>query len=47
MKPMGKVRVLVVEDSLTVRRRLCDVLASDPDIASGPSICAATCARAW
>jgi two-component system chemotaxis response regulator CheB len=29
---MNKVRVLVVEDSLTVRRRLCDVLSSDPDI---------------
>lgn len=29
---MPKLRVLVVEDSLTVRRRLCDVLASDPDI---------------
>lgn len=29
---MGKLRVLVVEDSLTVRRRLCDVLAADPDI---------------
>jgi two-component system chemotaxis response regulator CheB len=29
---MGKIRVLVVEDSLTVRRRLCEVLAGDPDI---------------
>lgn len=29
---MPKLRVLVVEDSLTVRRRLCDVLASDPDV---------------
>lgn len=29
---MGKVRVLVVEDSLTVRERLCEVLASDPEI---------------
>ena len=28
----GKLRVLVVEDSLTVRRRICDALASDPDI---------------
>lgn len=28
----GKLRVLVVEDSLTVRRRLCDALASDPRI---------------
>jgi two-component system, chemotaxis family, protein-glutamate methylesterase/glutaminase len=27
---MGKVRVLVVEDSLTVRRRLIEVLATDP-----------------
>lgn len=29
---MTKVRVLVVEDSLTVRRRLCDVLGADPEI---------------
>ncbi len=29
---MAKLRVLVVEDSLTVRRRLCDVLSSDPDV---------------
>ncbi len=29
---MPKLRVLVVEDSLTVRRRLCDVLSSDPDV---------------
>lgn len=29
---MTKLRVLVVEDSLTVRRRLVDVLESDPDI---------------
>jgi two-component system chemotaxis response regulator CheB len=29
---MAKIRVLVVEDSLTVRRRLCEVLASDPEI---------------
>ena len=29
---MGKLRVLVVEDSLTVRRRLCDVLGADPGI---------------
>jgi two-component system chemotaxis response regulator CheB len=29
---MRKVRVLVVEDSLTVRRRLCDVLGADPEI---------------
>lgn len=26
------IRVLVVEDSLTVRRRLCDVVASDPEL---------------
>src|SRR5687768_10904177 len=29
---MAKIRVLVVEDSVTVRRRLCEVLASDPHI---------------
>jgi two-component system chemotaxis response regulator CheB len=29
---MAPIRVLVVEDSLTVRRRLCDVLASDPAV---------------
>ncbi len=29
---MSKIRVLVVEDSLTVRRRLCEVLAADPGI---------------
>lgn len=29
---MAPIRVLVVEDSLTVRRHLCDVLASDPAI---------------
>ena len=29
---MTKVRVLVVEDSLTVRRRLCEVLGADPEI---------------
>lgn len=29
---MAKIRVLVVEDSLTVRRRLCDVLGADPEI---------------
>lgn len=27
---MAPIRILVVEDSLTVRRRLCDVLAADP-----------------
>ena len=26
------IRVLVVEDSLTVRKRLCDVLAADPSL---------------
>ena len=29
---MSRLRVLVVEDSLTVRKRLCEVLNSDPDI---------------
>ncbi|HEX7479358.1 MAG TPA: chemotaxis-specific protein-glutamate methyltransferase CheB [Polyangiales bacterium] len=29
---MAKIRVLVVEDSLTVRKRLLEVLAADPDI---------------
>jgi two-component system chemotaxis response regulator CheB len=29
---MSKIRVLVVEDSVTVRRRLCEVLAADPEI---------------
>jgi two-component system chemotaxis response regulator CheB len=29
---MNRLRVLVVEDSLTVRRHLCDVLAADPDL---------------
>jgi two-component system chemotaxis response regulator CheB len=29
---MGKIRVLVVEDSLTVRKRLVEALASDPEI---------------
>ncbi|HKQ71758.1 MAG TPA: response regulator, partial [Polyangiaceae bacterium] len=29
---MAKLRVLVVEDSLTVRRRICEVLAADPEI---------------
>lgn len=29
---MAKLRVLVIEDSLTVRRRLCEVLTGDPDI---------------
>lgn len=29
---MAKIRVLIVEDSLTVRRRLCDVLTADPEI---------------
>lgn len=29
---MGNIRVLVVEDSLTVRKRLVDVLSSDPEV---------------
>ncbi len=29
---MARIRVLVVEDSLTVRRHLCEVLANDPDL---------------
>ena len=29
---MGKVRILVVDDSLTVRRYLCALLSADPDI---------------
>ena len=29
---MVRIRALVVEDSLTVRRRLCDVLGSDPEL---------------
>lgn len=29
---MTKIRVLVVEDSLTVRRRICDALATDPGV---------------
>jgi two-component system chemotaxis response regulator CheB len=29
---MRRVRVLVVEDSLTVRRRLCEVMATDPEL---------------
>jgi two-component system chemotaxis response regulator CheB len=29
---MARTRVLVVEDSLTVRRRLCEVLAGDPEL---------------
>ena len=29
---MSKVRVLVVEDSLTIRKRMLEVLAADPDI---------------
>jgi two-component system chemotaxis response regulator CheB len=32
MSAMKKTRVLVVEDSLTVRRRLCAVLGNDPEI---------------
>jgi len=30
--PMSRLRVLVVEDSVTVRKRLCEVLAGDPDL---------------
>lgn len=29
---MKKLRILVVEDSLTIRRRLCEILASDPEL---------------
>jgi two-component system chemotaxis response regulator CheB len=29
---MAKIRVLVVEDSLTVRKRMLEVLAADPEI---------------
>jgi two-component system chemotaxis response regulator CheB len=29
---MNRLRVLVVEDSLTVRRHLCEVLSADPDL---------------
>ena len=29
---MPTIRVLVVEDSLTVRKRLCEVIASDPGL---------------
>ncbi|MGA2191032.1 MAG: chemotaxis-specific protein-glutamate methyltransferase CheB [Steroidobacteraceae bacterium] len=29
---MKKLRVLVVEDSLTIRRRFCDILAADPEL---------------
>jgi two-component system chemotaxis response regulator CheB len=29
---MKKVRVLVVEDSLTIRRRLCEILSADPEL---------------
>jgi two-component system chemotaxis response regulator CheB len=29
---MKKLRVLVVEDSLTIRRRLCEILAADPEL---------------
>src|SRR5471032_2594408 len=29
---MAKIRVLVVEDSLTVRKRLVEVLGADPDL---------------
>lgn len=29
---MKRIRVLVVEDSLTIRRRLCEILATDPEL---------------
>jgi len=29
---MRKLRILVVEDSLTIRRRFCDILAADPEL---------------
>jgi len=29
---MKKLRILVVEDSLTIRRRLCEILAADPEV---------------
>jgi two-component system chemotaxis response regulator CheB len=29
---MARIRILVVDDSMTIRRRLCDVLAADPEI---------------
>jgi two-component system, chemotaxis family, protein-glutamate methylesterase/glutaminase len=29
---MGKIRILVVEDSTTIRRRLCEVLAASPEL---------------
>jgi two-component system chemotaxis response regulator CheB len=29
---MKKLRILVVEDSLTIRRRLCEILAADPEL---------------
>lgn len=29
---MKKLRILVVEDSLTIRRRFCDILAADPEL---------------
>ena len=29
---MAKTRILIVEDSLTVRKRLCEILASDPEV---------------
>ena len=45
---MKRLRVLVVEDSLTIRRRFCEILAADPELevsakpktASGRSSCA-------
>ena len=29
---MNKLRILVVEDSITVRRRFCEILATDPEL---------------
>ena len=29
---MKKLRVLVVDDSLTIRRRLCEILVADPEL---------------
>ncbi len=29
---MKKIRVLVIEDSLTIRKRMLEVLSADPDI---------------
>ena len=29
---MRKLRILVVEDSLTIRRRFCEILSAEPDL---------------